>query len=259
MTALSIFRYDGADVRTVMIDGAPWFVASDVVRILGYSAPSAMTRTLDEDEKGVHTLHTPGGLQEHTVVSEPGLFSAILRSRVAGARAFKRWITHDVLPAIRQTGSYSIAPAAPALPQSYAEALRELAASVEQREVLAAANAELTPRAEAWDDLASADGDYSVADAANMLKRAGIDTGPQRLFEKLGEIRWTYRGEGGRWRPYARALDAGYLCERAMPPRTDHDGLLVPVPPQVRVTPRGLERLRVRLGEGALSAVEVSA
>ena len=110
--------------------------------------------------------------------------------------------------------------------------------------------AELTPRAEAWDDLASAEGDYAVADAAAMLNRAGITTGPQRLFETLGEIGWIYRGEAKRWRPYARALDAGYLTERAMPPRVK-DGELVPVAPQVRVTARGLERLRDRLGVAA--------
>lgn len=110
--------------------------------------------------------------------------------------------------------------------------------------------AELSPRAEAWDELASAEGDYAVADAASILKRAGINTGPQRLFDTLGEIGWTYRGEERRWRPYARALDAGYLTERAMPPRVK-DGELVPVAPQVRVTVRGLDRLRVRLGGAA--------
>lgn len=111
--------------------------------------------------------------------------------------------------------------------------------------------AELTPRAEAWDDLASAEGDYAVADAANILKRAGINTGPQRLFDTLGEICWIYRGEARRWRPYAAALDAGYLTERAMPPRLNGEGELVPTAPQVRVTARGLERLRTRLGGAA--------
>lgn len=111
--------------------------------------------------------------------------------------------------------------------------------------------AELTPRAEAWDELASAEGDYAVADAANVLKRAGIDTGPQRLFNTLGEIGWLYRGEAKRWRPYAHTLDRGYLTERAMPPRLNGEGELVPTAPQVRVTVRGLERLRVRLGGAA--------
>lgn len=100
-------------------------------------------------------------------------------------------------------------------------------AVIEAQAMLAAKDqriAELEPRAAAWDELASAEGDYAVADAANMLKRAGIDTGPQRLFDTLGSgpIGWIYRGEQGRWRPYASALDAGYLTERAMPPRDTH-------------------------------------
>lgn len=246
MSALEVFDFEGNVIRTVLIAGEPWFVATDVAIVLGYSATSAMTRTLDEDEKGVQILHTPGGPQESSVISEAGLFSAILRSRAPYARPFKRWVTHEVLPAIRRTGSYSTAPA---LPQSYADALRELAATVERTEHLEAANAVLTPRAEAWDELSDAGTDFAVADAANILKRAGVDTGPQRLFEKLREIGWIYRGEKRRWRPYAKALDAGYLTERAMPPYIDQStGDLVAAAPQVRVTARGLERLRVRLG-----------
>lgn len=130
-------------------------------------------------------------------------------------------------------------------------------AVVEAQAMLAAKDkqiAELAPRAGAWDDLASAEGDYAVSDAANILKRAGVDTGPQRLFDALNAIRWVYRGEGRRWRPYASALDAGYLTERAMPPRLNGDGDLVPTAPQVRVTARGLERLRVRLGSLAVAS-----
>lgn len=108
--------------------------------------------------------------------------------------------------------------------------------------------AELTPRAEAWDELADAGTDYAVADAAKILMRAGVDTGPQKLFEKLGELRWTYRGGDRAWRAYADAVRTGYLTERAQPPRRNSDDQLVPVAPQVRVTARGLERLRVRLG-----------
>ena len=93
-------------------------------------------------------------------------------------------------------------------------------------------------------------------EAASILNRAGITTGPQRLFTKLSELGWIYRGEARRWRPYAKTIDAGYMSERAMPPRVDHDGILQPVPPQVRITARGLERLRVRLG--VLTAVEVA-
>lgn len=114
MHDITPFTYGACEVRTLTLDGDPWFVASDVAKILGYSATSAMTRTLEDDERGVRTMHTPSGDQEMTIISEAGLYSSILRSRVVGARAFKRWITHEVLPAIRKTGSYGVQ--APALP-----------------------------------------------------------------------------------------------------------------------------------------------
>lgn len=106
----------------------------------------------------------------------------------------------------------------------------------------------LTPRAEAWDELASATGDYAVGDAAKMLARAGVATGPQRLFDQLAGVRWTYRGGDGKWRAYASAVTDGYLAERPQSHHHPRTGELVLDPPQVRVTVRGLERLRVRLG-----------
>ncbi|WP_219721946.1 BRO family protein [Microbacterium aurantiacum] len=247
MSALEVFDFEGVVVRTVVIDGEPWFVAVDVAMVLGYSATSAMTRTLDEDEKGVRNLHTPGGVQESTIISEAGLFSAILRSRVPGVRAFKRWITHEVLPSIRRSGAYVVPESREQLLARAVTAANELISEAHQQiEVL-------TPKAEAWDELASAEGDYAVADAAALLTRAGISTGRDRLFASLAEIRWIYRGEKRRWRPYASTLDSGYMAERAQPPHRDADGELVPSPPQVRITARGLERLRVRLGSGSLS------
>lgn len=111
MADLNVFTYQDLEVRTVTVGGEPWFVAADVARLLGYSSTSAMTRSLEDDEKGVHSLHTPGGDQDFTVVSESGLYSAIFRSRVVGAHQFKRWVTREVLPEIRRTGSYGAAPA----------------------------------------------------------------------------------------------------------------------------------------------------
>lgn len=100
------FDFQGRQVRTVLVDGELWFVGADVARVLGYSATAAMTRSIEDDERGVQTLHTPSGDQDMTVVNEPGLYSAILRSRVPQAKAFKRWVTHEVLPRIRRTGQY---------------------------------------------------------------------------------------------------------------------------------------------------------
>lgn len=93
-------------VRVVECNGEPWFVASDVCRALGIDR--TQTRRLDEDEKGVYSAQTPGGQQEIGIVNEPGLYTLVLGSRKPEAKAFKRWITHEVIPSIRKTGSYSV-------------------------------------------------------------------------------------------------------------------------------------------------------
>lgn len=100
------FNFGKQQVRTLLIGDQPWFVANDVSAALLYSEASAMTRHLDDDEKGLSIMQTPGGDQEMLVINESGLYSAILRSRKAEAKRFKKWVTSEVLPAIRKTGSY---------------------------------------------------------------------------------------------------------------------------------------------------------
>ncbi|MGA4442615.1 BRO-N domain-containing protein [Ectopseudomonas hydrolytica] len=99
------------DVRAILINGEPWFVAGDVAQALGYPEAAKMTRILDDDEKGLHIVETLGGAQEMLVINESGLYSAILRSRKPEAKAFKKWVTAEVLPAIRKHGMYLHAPA----------------------------------------------------------------------------------------------------------------------------------------------------
>lgn len=100
------FRFETREVRTMLIDDQPWFVAADVAASLGYPAAPQMTRNLDDDEKGMQNVHTLGGEQEMLVINESGLYSAILRSRKTEAKRFKKWVTAEVLPAIRRTGRY---------------------------------------------------------------------------------------------------------------------------------------------------------
>src|SRR5690606_38357704 len=146
---ITTFHYGDRPVRTVLVDGEPWFVAADVARLLGYRMASDMTRRLDPEDRGTRSVRTPSGQQEMTIISEAGLYAAILGSQVPGAREFKRWVTHEVLPAIRRTGRYEVQPAYQ-LPQTYAEALRELADQVERTEQLRAQVAQLAPRAHSW-------------------------------------------------------------------------------------------------------------
>ena len=112
------FSYGERAVRVVEVDGEPWWFVKDVAEALGLKNSSQAIARLDSDEKGVISNDTLGGAQDMAIVNEAGLYSLILSSKKPEAKEFKRWITHEVLPAIRQQGSYAISPAGnPALAQ----------------------------------------------------------------------------------------------------------------------------------------------
>lgn len=109
MNEIQIFEHESfGQIRVIDRDGEPWFIAVDVCRALDISR--TQTRRLDDDEKGVHLTHTPSGDQEMTIINEPGLYTLVLGSRKPEAKVFKRWVTHEVLPAIRQNGYYTLMP-----------------------------------------------------------------------------------------------------------------------------------------------------
>lgn len=110
MNDLQIFVYSGEQLRTVQRDDGLWWVLRDVCRVLNIANSKNVSARLDDDEKGVHLVDTPGGAQEMTIINEPGLYAVILRSDKPEAKAFKRWVTHDVLPSIRKTGAYGVPP-----------------------------------------------------------------------------------------------------------------------------------------------------
>ena len=107
-TAMQIFEYQVNEVRTIQHGDEVWWVLRDVCRVLSLSNPAKVAQRLDEDEKDITLSYTPGGYQETTIVNEPGLYSVILRSDKPEAKTFKRWVTHEVLPSIRKTGTYSV-------------------------------------------------------------------------------------------------------------------------------------------------------
>lgn len=141
-TGITKFDFGSLSIRSLTIEGVPWFVATDVCRALGYSNAFHPMRMLASEDKGIHVLETPGGRQGTTIVTEPGLYKLIQNSRKPGAKAFDRWVRHEVLPSIRKTGSYSIkgpvpntsqvvavrSPALPAAPSPISEALRMIEA-----------------------------------------------------------------------------------------------------------------------------------
>lgn len=109
MSTLSFRFHEEHLVRVVVIEDEPWFVAADVCEVLAYGHTPHAMRMLDDDEKGVHKLDTLGGAQSVSIISESGLYALVLRSRKPEARQFRKWVTAEVLPAIRKTGRYEVA------------------------------------------------------------------------------------------------------------------------------------------------------
>lgn len=247
MSALEAFQYADREVRTLTLDGDLWFVLADICGVLEIANAGNVAARLDEADVRQTDISSGGQRRSVTIVSESGMYEVVIRSDKPEARRFRWWITHEVVPSIRRTGTYAVETPEQLMARAVVQAQEIIARKDEQIAVLA-------PMAEAWEEIADAGTDYAVRDVAPMLSRAGIETGPQRLFDALADLGWIYRGEKQRWTPYARAVDAGYLKVRAMPPYRDRDtGDLKPAAPQVRITPKGIERLRIRLGAGALT------
>jgi prophage antirepressor-like protein len=133
------FSFGTHAVRVIQQDGKPWFIASDVAHALGYSSPKDAAEHLDADEKGSAITRTPGGDQRVTIINESGLYALVLRSRKPEARKFAKWVTSEVLPAIRKTGSYSTQPTAIRI-ESAMKAAHEVAAQVQTAVVRAILN-----------------------------------------------------------------------------------------------------------------------
>lgn len=116
MNDLQIFNNpEFGEVRTVQIDGEPWFVGKDIAAALGYkNTRQAIATNVDSEDKGVHSLDTLKGAQELTIINESGLYSLIFGSRLESASRFKHWVTSEVLPALRKTGQYQMKPLSPA-------------------------------------------------------------------------------------------------------------------------------------------------
>jgi len=105
--APAVFNFNTHSVRTIERDGIVWFVANDIAKALNYRNADDMTRVLDDDERGTHIVRTPSGDQEMQIINESGLYHALLKSRKPEAVPFRKWVTSEVLPAIRKTGSYT--------------------------------------------------------------------------------------------------------------------------------------------------------
>lgn len=182
MANIQVFEYQNNKVRTVDVDGEAWFVLKDVCEVLHLGTTAKVAERLDDDEKGMNQIHTPGGTQNVTVVNESGLYHVILRSDKPEAAPFRRWVTNDVLPAIRKTGSYN----APQLTRSQLLATALIAAH-EELEEKDKRIAELTPKGVFADAVSASGQSILVGEMAKLLSQNGIQMGQNRLFSWMRE------------------------------------------------------------------------
>ena len=192
------FAFEGMSVRVkVGADGEPWFVAADVCAVLEIGNPSQAVSRLDDDER---TLISNEGGSPTNAVSEAGLYSLVLSSRKPEAKAFKRWVTHEVLPQIRKTGAY-------AAPQSFEAMTLAVVTGLQSR--LAEATKRLAiaePKAAALDVFTDNGEPIGITKAAK-----GLGVQPKWLFERLERDGWIYR-LGGAWAPKQSVITAGLMA-----------------------------------------------
>jgi anti-repressor protein len=184
-------QFQAHKVRIIEENGEPLFVAADVGHVLNIAQVNSTIRDYDSDEKGVHTMHTLGGLQQVSVLTEAGLYRLIMQSRSENAKEFRRWVTHEILPTIRKTGKYETAPPA----DDIAHLIASTKSLIEKIEAD-------RPKVEVYDRLIESRGLITIATAAKEL-----GTGQKRLYADL-------RTQGILTRdnvPYQRYIEQGYF------------------------------------------------
>lgn len=207
MEAIQVFQNEQfGQVRTTIKDGEPWFVAADVCRALEISDNRSATARLDDDEKGAVSIRTPGGYQGMTVISEPGLYALVLGSRKPEAKAFKRWITHEVIPSIRKSGGYIAGQSTMSDADLMAKALLVAQRQIEQRD---AQITEMQPKALFADAVSASKSSILIGELAKMLRQNGVDIGQNRLFEYLRENGYLCKSGAMYNCPTQRAMDMG--------------------------------------------------
>lgn len=222
------FKFDGNDVRTMQINGEPWFVGNDIAIILGYSNyRNAVINHVDDEDKLRTQIEYAGQKREVTIINESGLYSLILSSKLSTAKKFKRWVTSEVLPSIRKHGAYATPETIESIladPDSgikLLQALKDERSKKEQalleaskeREARAIAEQrvnKLAPKALFADSVAASKSTVLVGELAKILKGNGVNIGANRLFKWMRENGYLINRKGSDWNmPTQRAMDMG--------------------------------------------------
>lgn len=239
---LMIFENEAfGKVRTLNLNGEPWFVAADVCKALELGNPSMTVERLDDDEKGISTIDTLGGKQRMAIINEPGLYSLVITSRKPEAKAFKRWITHEVIPAIRKYGGYmtkSLLEQVLENPNLIYEFARRMLAEQQKNERLRQELDRAKPKADYYDAFIHPESCTNIRATAKELKV------PEKMFTAfLIRKRYLYRAPSGSLMPYAKAADDGLFFVKDYIAVNGHQGVYT------LVTPKGKALFLSMLGE----------
>lgn len=202
---IQVFRnMEFGTVRTLSIEGEPWFVGKDVAEALGYVKPlNALATHIDDDDSLKQGLtDSMGRIQETILINESGLYSLILSSKLPNAKTFKRWVTSEVLPSIRRTGTYKMPTGSDLLAAAVIEAQKVLAEKDKQIE-------EMRPAAVFTAAVSSSESTILIGDLAKFLRQNGVDIGQKRLFEKLRQDGFLLRYGSSRNMPSQKAMELG--------------------------------------------------
>ena len=259
-TELLVFSYEGNQVRTVQVDGEPWWVLRDVCQVLDLTSPARVAERLEEDEVSqAHLIDSIGRNQETLIVSEAGLYSVIIRSDKPDAKQFKRWVTHEVLPSIRKHGAYVTNNKLDELmsdPDTWVRLINELKAERDQRQQLEAKAVVNQPKVIFADAVSVSDGTILIGELAKILKGNGIDIGQNRLYERLRADGYLIRRKGSDYNaPTQKAMELGLfkVKETAI---THADGH-VTISKTTKVTGKGQQYfINQYLGAGASADLE---
>lgn len=260
-TEIQTFNFNNAPVRTLTDEnGNPWFVAKDVCDVLGLGTEH-LRRDLDEDEV-TETTNLPNWQVRNQpgraplIISEPGLYKLIMRSRKPEAKEFQHWVTHEVLPSIRKHGIYATETTIDQIlanPDFGIKLLTEL--KKERAKRIEAENhvKELEPKAKALDDFTNVSDTLLVRDAAKILSNSGTPIREKQLREWMAANDWIYKANGS-WHATAKHCTAGHLTMvMSQKHGTKADGTTFAFPPTARITRKGLSLIHKRLSENLLT------
>lgn len=244
MNELKIFENPAfGKVRIIQQNGEPWFIGKDVAEILGYSnTPKAIRDHVDDEDKLAERIVLSGQNREVAIINESGLYSLILSSKMPKAKEFKRWVTAEVLPAIRKTGGYIAGSEKMSDAELMAKAVLVAQATIKERDArikeLGSDTQRMKPKEIFADAVSASDQTILIGDLAKLIKQNGHDIGQKRMFEWLRNNGYLIKRQGADYNsPTQRAMELGLF--RIKETAVTHSDGHVTVSKTVKVTGKG--------------------